>query len=170
MSLQDSWVDRIFTKLSMTYGRDFLSRWEGLELDDVKADWADELGGLSPTPDRIRYALENLPLKAPTVIEFRALAFSMPIVSMPALQAPDPAGLRRIAEVMAPVVGEMPSAREWMLILDRDVKAGNASPARKRHHAIAVENGYYGNVAAATTGDFVPPAESSLPPDMRASA
>lgn len=170
MSLQDSWVDRIFTKLSMTYGRDFLARWEGLELEDVKADWGDELGGLSPTPDRIRYALENLPLKAPTVIEFRALAFSMPIVSMPALPAPDPAGLKRIAETLAPAFGDMPTPRQWMETLDRDVKAGNASPARKRHHAIAVANGYYGNVAAATMGDFTPPPESSLPPDMRAAA
>ncbi len=89
MSLPDVWVDRIFTKLSLTYGRDFLSRWEGLELDDVKADWAHELSGMAVRPERIRYALENLPAsKPPTVLEFRNLCMQAHFDELPALPAP----------------------------------------------------------------------------------
>lgn len=89
MSLPSVWVDRIFTKLSLVYGRDFLSRWEGLELDDVKADWAHELSGMSVRPERIRYALENLPAsKPPTVLDFRAICMQAQFDELPALPAP----------------------------------------------------------------------------------
>jgi len=107
MSLPDVWVDRIFTKLALVYGRDFLSRWEGLELDDVKADWAHELSGMAVRPERIRYALENLPAsKPPTVLDFRNLCMQARFDELPALPAPsDPAamaeGLRRLKEKAA---------------------------------------------------------------------
>ena len=107
MSLPDDWVDRIFTKLSLVYGRDFLSRWEGLELDDVKADWAHELSGMAVRPDRIKYALEHLPAsKPPTVLEFRAICMQAQFDELPALPAPsDPvalaAGLQRLKETAA---------------------------------------------------------------------
>lgn len=29
MSLPAAWIDKIFTKLTLAYGRDFLGRWEG---------------------------------------------------------------------------------------------------------------------------------------------
>ena len=167
MSLQDSWVDKIFSKLSITYGRDFLARWEGLDLADVKADWSEELAGLSAHPDRIRFALENLPAKPPTVLEFRMLAFTMPIVAMPALHAPDPVGLKRVADSMAAgqSVSETPS--EWMARLWDEVLAGTASSARVRHYRIAESNGYYGNLLQADGGDFTPIPAESLPPGMR---
>ena len=63
-ALQIEIVEMIFTKLGLVYGRDFLSRWEGLDLVDVKNDWAHELAGVSV--DSVRYALKNLPsMKAP---------------------------------------------------------------------------------------------------------
>lgn len=151
----------------MTYGRDFLSRWEGLDVTDVKADWADELDGLAKYPDRIRYALENLPFKAPTVLEFRALAFSKPADPTPALPPPDPAGLKRIAASMAPAINTQEPPSEWMARLQREVLAGTANPARVRHYRIAESNGYYGNFAGAVVGEFAPPPEESLPPGMR---
>ena len=69
-------VNVIFTKLSMVYGRDFLSRWEGLDLNDVKADWAHELSGFSA--ESVKYALQNLPEKSPTVLDFRRIALRTP--------------------------------------------------------------------------------------------
>ena len=79
MSLPIVWIDQIFTKLTLVYGRDFLSRWEGVNMADMKADWADELDGLDRSPKRVAYALQNLPTsRPPTVLEFRAIAWKMP--------------------------------------------------------------------------------------------
>jgi hypothetical protein len=70
-------VEVIFTKLSLIYGREFLARWEGLDLADVKNDWAYELENVPITA--IRHALKNLPsTKAPTVLEFRNIARNAP--------------------------------------------------------------------------------------------
>lgn len=74
MSLPAAWIDRIFNKLTMAYGHDFLRRWEGLDMDAVKADWAHELGGFVLQPARITYALENIPSdRPPTARQFRVL-------------------------------------------------------------------------------------------------
>ena len=63
-----SLVEAIFTKCSLRYGRDFTGRWEGLDLADVKADWAHELKGVKP--ETVRHGLKNLPDKPPTVKDF----------------------------------------------------------------------------------------------------
>lgn len=73
MSLPTKWVEALFTKLQLTYGRDFLGRWEGVNLADVKTDWGHELAGFERHPECIAYALAHLPAKAPTVMEFRAV-------------------------------------------------------------------------------------------------
>lgn len=79
MSLPMPWVEKIFVKLTLVYGRDFAARWEGMNIVDVKEDWAHELSGLDSSPKAIVYALQNLPAtKAPTVLEFRSIARKMP--------------------------------------------------------------------------------------------
>jgi len=75
-------IDVVFTKLSLIYGRDFLGRWEGIDLSDVKGDWAHELGGYEGNPAAIKYALQNLPNKAPTVLEFRAICQRAPAMEV----------------------------------------------------------------------------------------
>ena len=83
MSLPISWVDKIFSKLTLVYGRQFLGRWEGLDLDAVKSDWADELSRFQQSPNAIAYALENLPAdKPPTVLEFKAVCIRRPDTSL----------------------------------------------------------------------------------------
>ena len=77
-------VDLIFTKLALIYGRDFTSKWEGLDMEQVKKDWAYELKGFEHRPDAIGYALHNLPARPLNVLEFRAIAN----------RAPDPPVLR----------------------------------------------------------------------------
>lgn len=77
MSLPDAWVDRIFDKLTVVYGHQFLSRWDGMELADVKADWAHELRGFAQNLGALKYGLEHLPVsKPPSVLEFRAICNS----------------------------------------------------------------------------------------------
>ena len=88
MSLPAKWVEALFTKLTLAYGRDFLARWEGLDICDVKTDWGHELAGFVNHPEAIAYALANLPAKAPTVLEFRALSRRAPVKDAPRLESP----------------------------------------------------------------------------------
>lgn len=89
MALPSPWVERIFAKLIVAYGRDFLSRWEGVDLALVKADWANELDGYVKNPDALAYGLDNLPAdKPPTAKQFRAICNSRPEPRLPALSAP----------------------------------------------------------------------------------
>lgn len=99
MSLPAPWIERIFDKLTLVYGHQFLSRWDGINLIEVKADWAHELRGFAQNPGAIAYGLEHLPAgKAPTVIEFRAVCNSP--------QAPQPERPIAIPYAPAPVVDE----------------------------------------------------------------
>lgn len=79
MSIPSKWVDKIFEKLILHYGRDFTSRWEGLDLNAVKDDWAYELAGFERHPESISYALAHTDsAKPPTVRQFRDLARKAP--------------------------------------------------------------------------------------------
>ena len=89
MALPLAWVDRIFDKLMLTYGRDFTGRWEGLPMSSVKADWAHELSGFETHPEAIKHALLSVnPAKSPTVLEFRNLAANAPKMADKALPTP----------------------------------------------------------------------------------
>lgn len=96
MSIPIAWVDKIFLKLTLVYGRDFIGRWEGLEISDVKTDWGHELSGFEDWPEAIAHALATLPPgKPPTVLEFRDLARKAPrktLVALPS-QPADPANV-----------------------------------------------------------------------------
>lgn len=94
MSLPIEWVEKIFKKLTVTFGRDFLGRYEGIPLIDVKTDWAHELSGFESHPEAIKHALQNInPSKPPTVYEFRNVCASAPKMAAFELQRPaqDPA-------------------------------------------------------------------------------
>ena len=65
MSLPTVWIDKIFEKLSLRYGREFLGRWEGMPIADVKTDWGDVLSGMVEHPKAIGWALDNLPDSRP---------------------------------------------------------------------------------------------------------
>ena len=89
MALPLPWVDRIFDKLMLVYGRDFTGRWDGLPMASVKTDWAHELSGFEAHPEAIKHALLSLnPAKPPTVLEFRQLAANAP--KMAAIELPPP--------------------------------------------------------------------------------
>ena len=89
MSLPSLWVDKVFEKLTLAYGRDFLDRWRDLDMEKVKADWAHELAGYENAPYAISYALQNLPAtKPPNVFEFRNIARCAPPPPVPRLEAP----------------------------------------------------------------------------------
>lgn len=137
MSLPLPWVDRIFEKLTLLYGREFVGRWSGAELDAVKADWAHELAGFQAHPWAIAYALQHAPAdRPPTVLQFRALARQAPPPATPRLEAPAP-NRERAAEALRMAAASLrkspdPTGLAWAhRILERQ-RAGD-----QIHHATA---------------------------------
>lgn len=150
MSLPNAWVDRIFDQLSLIYGSFFRARWAGMDIADVKTNWAHELARFVGRPDAIAYALANLPTdQPPTVLQFRAICSSVPTPQgMPALPAPSQEGMLRVAAALkagmrARASQDALGPRAWMRELERDVLAGTATPGRRQHYAIARANGYF---------------------------
>lgn len=117
MSLPSSWVDRIFDKLTLTYGQAFLRRWQDLDMNAVKSDWAHELDGFDQNPKAIAYALQHLnPEKPPTVLEFRALAYKCPSEQPVMIDQPRATAERIASELlrMAPMRNRTyVDGREW---------------------------------------------------------
>jgi len=87
--LPSSWVDSLFARLAVRYGSSWLSKWHGIDIAAVKADWAEELGGFVNNPDAITYALAHLPRDfPPSVDQFRQLCCARPEPAMKLLPAP----------------------------------------------------------------------------------
>jgi hypothetical protein len=92
MALSLKAIDRLFDRLTLVYGRAFMAQWEGIpdrQLQDLKTLWSDELSQFSERLESVAWALENLPPRAPNVVEFRNLCHSAP--RAPEAQLPEPA-------------------------------------------------------------------------------
>lgn len=125
MSLPSAWVDRVFSKLTVAYGHRFLGLYSGIDIDAVKADWAEELTGFQQSPEAIRYALEHLPSDSPpNVFQFRDLCRKAPQYAPKALPAPpiDPTMARVVKGALKPIQGR--SDREWAQKLKARIDAG----------------------------------------------
>ena len=55
--LQQGWIERLFSRLAALYGASFGRQWQGTEIADVKAVWAEKLGGF--TAQHIGAALKS---------------------------------------------------------------------------------------------------------------
>jgi hypothetical protein len=85
--MENSWVERIHTRLLARYGTSWVSMWAGIDMGIVMADWVETLDGV--TSAGIRHALERLPLdRPPNAAQFRVLCISKPAADLPALDAP----------------------------------------------------------------------------------
>lgn len=131
-----AWVEKIFRKLTLVYGRDFMARWEGQEINDVIEDWAEELAGFVNWPEAIAWALKSLPDgKPPTVLEFRAICFKAPKPDRLAL--PEPAANPVFAQQVLSQVSRKPSNSncysDWIRRGLADLEAGvKKSPTVER--------------------------------------
>lgn len=116
MSLPAAWIDKIFDKLTLTYGQTFLRRWQDLDLNAVKSDWGHELDGFDKSPKAIAYALQNLnPERPPTVLEFRAICYKCPS-DQPVMIAQPRAAAEKIAEELL----KMAPLRQRVYVDQRD--------------------------------------------------
>lgn len=164
-------IDRIFARLLVRYGNQWLRMWDGIDMDAVKTEWASELAVYSSNLRAIAYGLDNLPQDfPPNVSQFKAICNRRPDVQAPALPAPPINKEAAAAALRAFKTAGKETPAEFMHRLDLEVKAGTAIQARIRHHRIATENGYYGGGASSAGGDFTPINPDALPEGMRASA
>lgn len=105
MELPIDVVNRIFVRLSSTYGAEFGRMWEGQPMVNVKAAWAHELGGFAGQLECIAWALENLPEQPPNAIRFRNLCRQAPAPKAKGLPPPPPANPRRVAAELSKLRG-----------------------------------------------------------------
>lgn len=101
MSLPLQAVDRLFDRLTVTYGTAFMATCAGQNTATVKTAWAHELAAFASRDGlrAIAWALENLPERAPNVIQFRNLARQAPAAETPRLPEPKPDPERLRAEL-----------------------------------------------------------------------
>lgn len=106
MSLPINVIDRLFQRLSATYGADWDRKLGQTPIGDAKTAWAHELQGFGHRLDAIAWALENLPEKCPNVIEFRNLARRAPEPETPRLPEPavNPQRLRDELAKLQPII------------------------------------------------------------------
>lgn len=105
MTMPGKAVDRIFSRLSATYGAAWDRAMGSAPLDDVKAAWAHELSGFAARLQDVAWALEHLPERCPNVIEFRNLCRQAPAPELPRLESPkaDPARVAEAMQKLAPL-------------------------------------------------------------------
>lgn len=125
--LPTHWIDRLFTKLMLTYGAPFMARYDGLDLAMVKAEWAEGLAGYQAHDGlAIKLALGMLPDRAPNLIEFRALCRAAPTPTTKALQGPvdkpNPEMLAMVAKGLEKAAP--PDAKQWARDLQEKDAAG----------------------------------------------
>jgi len=97
MTLPIKAIDRLFERLSATYGAAWTRQWLDVPMADVKTAWGHELSGFAGQLESVAWALENLPERCPNVIEFRNLCRRAPAPELPRLPEPkaDPERLKR---------------------------------------------------------------------------
>ena len=88
MSLPLKAVDRLFDRLSATFGSEWVYKWQGLDMAAVKTMWAYELSAFAENLSAIGWALEHLPGKCPNLIEFKMLCKQAPAPATLMLDAP----------------------------------------------------------------------------------
>lgn len=93
-------IDRLFHRLSATYGADWDRSLGQTPINDAKTVWAHELSPFKNSLNRLAWALENLPERCPNVIVFKKLCQSAPVPDAPALPEPK-ADPKRVAEELA---------------------------------------------------------------------
>lgn len=136
MSLPLAWADRIFDKLTVTYGQAFLARYRDIDLNLVKSDWMHELAVFEKAPHAIAFALSHLPERAPSVVDFKALCRQAPQAEVALLEAPkaDPERMRQELSKLGALKQEFKPAAgdrgDWChRILQRQADGAKISPA-----------------------------------------
>lgn len=98
-------IDRLFTRLSATYGAEWTRQWASVPITDVKTAWGHELAGYASSKagrNVIKHALDNLPERCPNVIQFKNICRAAPTRDVPRLEAPK-ADKAKVADALAKI-------------------------------------------------------------------
>jgi len=92
-ALPDAWIDRLFQRFSLMYGKEWAEKWSGLPLDQVKAAWSQDLAFASA--DQLRLALDHCKANnkfPPSSPEFVGLCKQFRVQGSPLLALVEPRG------------------------------------------------------------------------------
>lgn len=152
-SLPKQSVDQIFARLLVRYGATWIRMWDDIDMEAVKADWAEVLGHCSR--EQIRHALEHLPDgRPPNAMQFRELCAQLPS-STPNMDEvlrldvkPNPERVKR----------ELARLKTWRADMEKGMRETPPATAEEYRRT----EGF--------SGPFTPPPEHTLPPGMRKEA
>ena len=107
-------IDRLFNRLSATYGADWTRQWANIPISDIKTAWGHELAGYINNLNAITHALDNLPERCPNVIQFRNLCRTAPAREVPRIDPPkaDPERVKAELAKLTPAPART-DGREW---------------------------------------------------------
>lgn len=131
-ALPPAWIDQLFARLSVRYGSAWTRLWEGIPMEAVREDWAQELAGFVRHPEALAYGLENLPPdRPPTVRQFGALCNRAPDKPAPQLPAPK-ASADVVIKAVAGISRNFRDPMQWAHDLKERAEAGEIMTAAQR--------------------------------------
>ena len=100
-------IDRLFERLSMTYGIAWDNSLGTAPLNEIKSFWMHGLSGFLQSKESmmaISWALNHLPERPPNLVQFKNLCYQAPAVEKPQLPSP-PADPERVKQELAKFSG-----------------------------------------------------------------
>ena len=100
-------IDRLFERLSLTYGNAWDNSIGTAPLNEIKSFWMNQLSGFMQSKESmmaISWALNHLPERPPNLVQFKNLCYQAPAVEKPQLPSP-PADPERVKQEFAKLAG-----------------------------------------------------------------
>ena len=127
-------IDRLFERLSMTYGIAWDNSLGTAPLNEIKSFWLHELSGFLKSKESmmaISWALNHLPERPPNLVQFKNLCHQAPAVEKPKLLEP-PADPERVKQELAKFsglrMGPKIDPKDWARKILADYDAGVKRP------------------------------------------
>ena len=128
-------IDRLFERLSMTYGIAWDNSIGSAPLNEIKTFWMNQLSSFMQSKESmmsISWALNHLPERPPNLVQFKNLCYQAPTVEKPQLPSP-PADPERVKQELAKLAGMSKpkhEPRDWARKILGDYAGGaKKSPA-----------------------------------------
>ena len=122
-------IDRLFERLSMTYGNAWDNSIGSAPLNEIKTFWMNQLSGFMQSKESmmaISWALNHLPERPPNLVQFKNLCYQAPAVEKRQLPSP-PADPERVKQELAKLSGmskPKQDPKDWAQKILGDYAAG----------------------------------------------
>jgi len=127
-------IDRLFERLSMTYGISWDNSLGSAPLNEIKSHWMHELSGFLKSKESmmaISWALDHLPERPPNLVQFKNLCYQAPAVERPQLPSP-PADPEKVQQELAKLtpfrMGPGVDPKAWAKRILDEYAAGRKKP------------------------------------------